>query len=222
MLLAIDTSTRQIGVALFDGAGISGAGILAESVWTSPFHHTVELAPAARRAFEQAGRDAGDLTAVGVAIGPGSFTALRAGLAFAKGLALGSDLPLIGVPSLDVTAAGQPGSDLPLVALLEVGRKRLAAGRFAWSGSAWTQSGEPELVTVEELVAGLNEPAIVCGELSEAIREALAGHPSARLSEIGRRPAVLAELAWRRFQAGEADDPATLAPIYLSTAGIDA
>ncbi len=222
MLFAIDTSTRQIGVALFDGERPTGARILAEAAWTSPFHHTVELAPAARRAFEQAGITAGDLTAVGVAIGPGSFTALRAGLAFAKGLALGRDLPLIGVPSLDVTAAGQPGSDLPLVAFLEAGRKRLAAGRYSWSGLVWTPSGEPDLVTVEELVAGLNEPAIVCGELSAAIREALAGHPFVRLSEIGRQPAVLAELAWQRFQAGEADDPATLAPIYLSTAGIDA
>ncbi|HUF39922.1 MAG TPA: tRNA (adenosine(37)-N6)-threonylcarbamoyltransferase complex dimerization subunit type 1 TsaB [Anaerolineales bacterium] len=216
MLLAIDTSTRQIGLAVFDGAVV-----LAESVWTSPFHHTVELAPAAARALKEAGIAAGGLTAIGVAIGPGSFTALRTGLAFAKGLALPRELPLIGVPSLDVTAAGQPGSDLPLAAVLEAGRTRLAAGRYAWSAPAWRPSGKPELVTPDELAAGIAEPIIVCGELGPAVREALEGHPFARLSEIGRRPAVLAELAWRRFSAGERDDPDTLAPIYLSTAGLD-
>lgn len=217
MILAIDTSTRQLGVALYDGVHV-----LAERAWTSPFHHTVELAPAVEKALREAGNGPEGLAAIGVATGPGSFTALRSGMAFAKGLALGRDLPLIGVPSLDVTAAGQPASDLPLVALLEAGRKRLAAGRYTWSDTGWAPDGEAVLVTLEELAAGLSAPAVLCGELDERAEALLAGHPFARLAPAARQPGLLAQLAWRRFTAGEADDPATLAPIYLSTAGLDA
>jgi tRNA threonylcarbamoyladenosine biosynthesis protein TsaB len=217
MLLAIDTSTRQIGVALFEGSRI-----LTESAWTSPFHHTVELAPAVEQALRRTGITFPDLSAIGVAIGPGSFTALRIGLAFAKGLALARQTPLVGIPSLAVTAAGAPPSELPLVAVLEAGRKRLAAARCTWTGSGWQIAGAAELVTLDVLAAGLTEPTILYGELNPEAIAPLAGHPFARPMPAERRPGLLAALAWKRFCDGEQDDPAALAPIYLSTTGIDA
>ena len=219
MLLAIDTSTRQIGVALYDGQRI-----LTESTWTSPFHHTAELAPAVGRALARTGIGFPELSAIGAAVGPGSFTALRSGLAFAKGLSLAHGTPLIGIPSLDITAAGHPPSDLPLIALLQAGRKRLAAGHYAWTESGWQSAGALDLVTIEDLAAGLTGPAVLCGELTADALTLLAGHPFARPAPPAanvRRPGILALLAWERFSAGERDDPAELAPIYLSTAGID-
>jgi tRNA threonylcarbamoyladenosine biosynthesis protein TsaB len=193
MLLAIDTSTRQIGVALFDGERI-----LTESTWTSPFHHTVELAPAVKLAFDRSGIGFPALSAIGVAVGPGSFTALRSGLAFVKGLALANGTPLIGVPSLDVTASGMPHSDLPLVAVLEAGRKRLAAGRYIRTGAGWQPDGTPDLVTVEELAAALAEPTLVGGELNSEALAVLRQNAFARPAPPGanvRRPGLLAELA---------------------------
>ena len=80
MLLAIDTSTRYAGVALYDGIQVTG-----EVVWTSQDHHTVELVPVIAEVLQRAGKKVTDLTAVGVALGPGSFTGLRIGLAAAKG-----------------------------------------------------------------------------------------------------------------------------------------
>jgi len=101
MLLAIDTSTRQAGIALYD----DDKGLLAEYNWHSANRHTEELLPATAQMLERAGVTARDLTAVGVAIGPGSFTGLRVGLAAAKGLALAQDLKLVGVSTLDFTAS---------------------------------------------------------------------------------------------------------------------
>ncbi|MFO7584161.1 MAG: tRNA (adenosine(37)-N6)-threonylcarbamoyltransferase complex dimerization subunit type 1 TsaB, partial [Anaerolineales bacterium] len=75
MLLALDTSTPQIGIALYDGARV-----LAEHLWVSKARHTVELAPAVAQMLQQTGTDISQVAAVGVAIGPGSFTSLRVGL----------------------------------------------------------------------------------------------------------------------------------------------
>jgi len=71
MLLAIDSSTQTMGVALYDGVVVRG-----ELVWQTRNHHTVELAPAIRLLMSQVGVTAQQLSALGVALGPGSFTTL--------------------------------------------------------------------------------------------------------------------------------------------------
>ncbi|OFX09309.1 MAG: tRNA (adenosine(37)-N6)-threonylcarbamoyltransferase complex dimerization subunit type 1 TsaB, partial [Anaerolinea sp. RIFOXYB12_FULL_60_12] len=112
MLLAVDTSTAQLGLALYDGAAVA-----AELTWTSRQRHTVELAPALAGLLGRVGLTMGDISALGVAIGPGSFTSLRVGLAFVKGLALARRLPLIGVPTLNVVAVSVPVLGFPLAAV---------------------------------------------------------------------------------------------------------
>src|SRR5262245_51453938 len=83
MLLAIDSSTDQVGVALLDGESLRG-----ELAWTAGRAHTTTLLPAIAALLELAGATRADLSAVGVATGPGSFNGLRAGLAVAKGCCL--------------------------------------------------------------------------------------------------------------------------------------
>jgi len=79
MLLALDTSTRMVGLALYNGVQV-----LSETVWLSRDFHTVELAPAIASMLTRSEIKTTDLSALAVAIGPGSFTGLRIGLAFAK------------------------------------------------------------------------------------------------------------------------------------------
>ncbi len=214
MLLAIDTSTSQMGLALYDGAQV-----LAESIWTSPQHHTTELAPAMTALLKRCHLRVDDLSAVGAAIGPGSFTALRVGLAFAKGLALSRRLPLMGIPTLDVVAAAQPLAPLPLVAVLQAGRGRLAVGWYEAGPQAWQPLSEPRVETAESLARSIHNPTIVCGELFAEERQRLARKRvnivlSTPANSV-RRPALLAELAWGRWQAGVVDDLGSLSPIYL-------
>jgi tRNA threonylcarbamoyladenosine biosynthesis protein TsaB len=214
MLLALDTSTRRLSIALYDASQV-----IAEAAWGSNFHHTVELAPAAERVLAQAGVSISDVGSLAVALGPGSFTSLRTGLAFAKGLALSRNIPLIGVPSLDILAAAQPVQAIPLAAVLEAGRKRLAVEWYAPVEGVWQRSGQTDLLTAEELNEKIQQPTWVCGELREEIRSLLAENQSARVASPAaslRRAGYLAELAWKRWQAGEVDEPASLAPIYLS------
>ncbi len=216
MLLALDTSTQTIGIALFDGAVIVG-----ESIWKTQYHHTVEVAPAMKELLDRCGLKAADIEAIGVALGPGSFTSLRIGLAVAKGMALALRIPVIGVPTLDILAASQPKSENPLAVLLQVGRGRVAVGWYKWGKHSWESQGKLELQTVEELSQSIETPTNVCGEMTAAERQVLArkrknvllASPASSL----RRPSFLAEIAWRRWKTGKLDDVISLAPIYLHT-----
>jgi len=218
MLLAIDTSTAQIGLALYDGATVPG-----ELVWQSRAHHTEQLAPALAGLLDRVGVTMDSVRALGVAIGPGSFTSLRVGLAFVKGLTLARHLPLIGIPTLDIVAASVPLSDRKLAAVLQAGRGRLAVGWYKPTGSEWQAYGPATTMTAGELEKKIRKPVIVCGELTAEDRQHLARKFKnvilASPAQCVRRPGILAEIAWNRWQAGKTDAAASLAPIYLHVAG---
>lgn len=213
MLLAVDTSTPQIGLALYDGARVA-----AEHLWVSQARHTVELAPMVEKMLHQTGLTVAEIHALGVAIGPGSFTSLRVGLSFMKGLAMSRNLPLIGIPTLEVVAAPVAPDRRPLACLLPAGRGRLALGWYHAHETGWQASGSPRITTAEELSASIEQDSLVAGDLSAAERSTLQNNPLIRLISPAlstRRPGVLAELAWNRLQAGSADDLRSLAPLYL-------
>ncbi len=226
MLLAIDTSTAQIGLALYDGSSVPG-----EFVWHSGLHHTEELAPALADLLRRVGVKMESVTALGVALGPGSFTSLRVGLAFAKGLTLARHIPIVGIPTLDVVAAAIPllnpavKSDQRqrLAAVVQAGRGRLAVGWYRAEESAWHPDGPVTVTTVDELAGQIFEPVIVCGEMSADERSRLMQNSKmvilASPAQCVRRPGILAELAWQKWQAGKTDPAATLAPIYIHVAG---
>jgi tRNA threonylcarbamoyladenosine biosynthesis protein TsaB len=216
MLLAIDTSTQWVGLSLYDGVSVLG-----EVVWQTRNHHTVELAPALQSLFQRCGILPSALEAIGVALGPGSFTSLRIGLALAKGMALALHIDVIGVPTLDILAAAQPVSDMPLAAVLRAGRGRLALGWYAAGEDRWQAQGEAVVTTAEELSHQIHKPTLVCGELTAEERQLLARKrrnvilPSPAQSL--RRPAYLAELAWKIWKDEQFVRPVALAPIYLHT-----
>ena len=216
MLLAVDTSTAQVGLAVFDGAQVLG-----ETTWRSKQHHTVELAPAVAELLRRSAISMGDVRAIGVAIGPGSFTSLRVGLSLVKGLALACELPLIGIPTLDIYAAAQPASKLPLLTAIQAGRSKLAAGWYKSKKHGWQAQGTARVVASESLIYEIKSPTLVCGEFTAEERQRLKkDHINVKLvSPAGsvRRPSILAELAWTRWQKGEVDEEASLAPIYLHT-----
>jgi tRNA threonylcarbamoyladenosine biosynthesis protein TsaB len=218
MLLAIDTSTAQIGLAVYDGATIPG-----ELVWQSRAHHTEQLAPALAGLLERVGLTMDSIEALGVAIGPGSFTSLRVGLAFVKGLALARHLPLIGIPTLDIVVAAVPLSDRKLAAVVQAGRSRLAVGWYKPTENGWQAEGPAITTTADELEQKIRKPVIICGELNLEDRHCLGRKFKnvvlASPAQCVRRPGFLAELAWNRWKAGKTDAAASLAPIYLHVAG---
>lgn len=221
MLLAVDTSTTQVGIALYDGVQVIG-----ESSWYGKLRHTISLAPEIDALLKRTKHKMDDVTALGVAIGPGSFTSLRVGLSLMKGLALARSLPLIGIPTLDILSTAQPIREVRLACLLQAGRGRLAVDYYNSSDGVWKSEENLSVMRIDELIESIAEPTLVCGELSAEEREIITKVELAELCSPARslrNPACLAEIAWERYQAKNtsaepsrsADDAASLSPIYL-------
>lgn len=100
MLLAFDTATPRVTVALHDGDHV-----VAEYLAGEEMRHGEMLAPGIASVLERAGAISQDVTAVAVGVGPGPFTGLRVGLVTARTMALALEIPVYGVCSLDVLAA---------------------------------------------------------------------------------------------------------------------
>lgn len=209
MLLAIDTATHVLSIAL-----ATHTHLMAETTWKTNNQHSVELAPAIERLLQQAGLTPQDLSALAVAQGPGSFTGVRIGLGFAKGMALALNIPLIPVQTLDTIAAGTPPSSNPLLAVIQAGRSRIIAAPYQHQGEQWVQAGELTLTTWEDLIPQL-PPATICnGELDAHGLDLLQQHPI-QVMPLGwrmRRAGLLAQVAWQRAAA---PDPALVMPIYM-------
>lgn len=217
MLLAIDTATRVAGLALYDQDGLHS-----EELWHTGDNHSVELMPYVVRACEQQRLPPSALKVVAVSLGPGSFTGLRVGLAAAKGLALALQIPLLGVPTLDATAYAHSRETLPVCAVLQAGRGRLVVAWYQNVDGEWQRRSDYVLLGPADLIARLQEPTLLCGEIDTALAEALRAEAPGRAILLSpafgvRRAGYLAELAWNRFVAGERDDPVTLNPIYLQS-----
>ena len=219
MLLAIDTATRTLSLALHDGQRIR-----VELTWESPNAHTVELAPAIVELCRRAAITPLALTRIAVAQGPGSFSGLRIGIGFAKGLAMALAIPLIAVPTLDIVAAAQPPLGGGLLAVAQAGRGRVCAARYTREDGAWIASDEAEILAWDRLIEKLDSANewLIAGEVDQAAQKLIAtSSKSLRIVPPHlclRRAGVLADLAWAR--GTPLGGPAAVMPIYVNQPGV--
>lgn len=122
MLLAIDTSTPLVSVALADDAAV-----VHEAVSEREMQHGEQLAPMIESAFAAAGIRRTDLTRIAAGVGPGAFTGLRVGLVTARTLGLALGVPVVGACSLDVLAvqAVEESVAEPFLASIDARRQEL-------------------------------------------------------------------------------------------------
>lgn len=103
LVLGFDTATPAVGVALHDGERV-----IAQACAVDARRHSELLAPLIAKVMADAGASRGDLTEIGVGVGPGPYTGLRVGVVTARVLGSVLGLPVRGVCSLDVIAAAVP------------------------------------------------------------------------------------------------------------------
>ncbi len=216
MILAIDTATQYASLALYHPDGL-----FAEETWFSGRRHTVELTPRIQRMLALAELPVAHLTGLAVALGPGSFTGLRIGLAVAKGLALPHKLPVIGVPTLDIVAYPFREQALPVWAIAEAGRGRILAACYRQVEEAgWQATTEAHITTADKLAEQIDSPALCIGEIGPDAAQILRQNSHALIVPAAarlRRAGYLAEIAVERLEQGEQDDPDALVPIYASS-----
>lgn len=236
LLLALDTSTRQASVALCDEERLYG-----EHTWQAGNNHSVEMLEHVQRLLAEGGMALSALDGLAVATGPGSFNGVRVAVATAKTLAFALGKPLVGVSTLEISAAQHQLWPGLVCSLLEAGRAELYAGCYLFERQDSDESVmySPRLLAdyrvlspqdlarylQEEIApllgnAGVAAPYLFCGEIHASSRlqlsELLPGQAlfASTLSSV-RRASTLASLAWQRLDAQRLDDPLTLEPLYL-------
>lgn len=187
--LALDTCLAACSAAVLDGDSV-----LARRVEPMTRGHQERLAPLVAEVMAEAGLPFGGLDRVGVTIGPGSFTGLRVGLAFAKGLGQALAIPVIGVGVLEALAEPLRAEPAAIFAALEAKRGQVYLQAFR-DGAALMA---PDALAIETAAARLVElagagPAILVGTGAAHLAETL---PAARIVHADHaEPEAVARLA---------------------------
>jgi len=215
IILGIETSTMQGGVAL-----LSEEGLIAESFLSVEATHSERLLPAVDRILAEAKLGLGELHGFAVAIGPGSFTGLRIGLSTAKSLSLATGKPLVGLPTLEAIAFGLPFCRWQICPLLDARKKEVYCALFRFQDETLLRIMEDSALTVEALVEKITEPTVFLGDGLKTYGEVLTRclGKLALFPPLARRfgsAAAVAELGLRRLLRGERDEAGSLVPRYI-------
>jgi tRNA threonylcarbamoyladenosine biosynthesis protein TsaB len=157
-ILGIETGSRGLSVAIRKDA----ADLAREAAYADHGQATM-LMPMIERVRQAAGLAYADLDRIAVAVGPGSFTGLRVGLAAALGLSLAAQVPAIGISSFHAAALGLERSGTRLIVVLDSRREEPFVAEL---GLAADFRRAPCVMTVAELDSFLKPaaPAILCGD----------------------------------------------------------
>ena len=215
-LLAFDTSTEQLAVALRHGPATftcnEAGGALASA----------RLLPAVMLLLAQADLQLAQLDAIAFGCGPGAFTGLRTSASVAQGLALGAQRPVLALDSL-MLVADDARHQLPVTSALDIAvcmdarMDEVYAGLYRWQGECWLTLVAPALYSLPALAQQGWQAQAVCGSALSAFGDRLTGFDavaSRMASEQDRASALLrvAEQAWRE---GLMLDAAEALPLYL-------
>lgn len=216
LILAVDTSTPQVGVAVG-----SDEGVLGQVRLTGGRRHAEQLAPAVQYVLGELGIRTSELAAVAVGIGPGLFTGLRVGVTTAKVMAQALRIPVIPVASLDLVAYPVRFTDRLVAAVVDARRGEVFYALYRSVPGGVQRVGDylvgPPSDVVGDVMATGDDVLLVgdgvlrhreeFGELGGAEHASPAfAHPS---------PAALAELACSRYHREEFCRPQEVEPLYL-------
>lgn len=221
-ILAIDTSNYPLGVAL-----IEDNQVLGEYMTNLKKNHSVRIMPAIQTLMKDCERTPAQLTKIVVAKGPGSYTGVRIGVTIAKTLAWSLKIPLVGVSSIEIIAAGAGRYfDGYISPLIDARRGQVYTGLYAYQSGELTTVKEDRLVLSADWAAALkevNKPILFVGNdlpLHQAVIEETLSTQAlfAAITEHNPRPSELALLG--KDKQGE--DIHSFVPNYIRLAEAEA
>lgn len=218
IVLGIETATPAGGVAIVDEAN----GLLASFQVYSSVTHSVRLMPTVEKAFKVSGLTLQDIDAIGVSIGPGSFTGVRIGMSVAKGLAFSADKPLIAVPTLKALAYRYFKPGKLICPMIDARRQEVYSAIFEVSpnGEQLQQIVDDLVILPAKLLQQIHQPAIFSGTGALRYKELILSSLG-DLAEFAPPHRILpsaeevAFLALERFKKKDIADPFTLEPRYI-------
>ena len=217
LILAFETSAKAASVALTENGKLLG-----ESYQNTGMTHSQTLMVMAEDLLKAAGRTVKDLSAVAVAEGPGSFTGVRIGVAAAKGLAWGAQLPCFGISTLEAMAVSLGMYRGYICPVMDARRSQVYNSLFYVNQGELQRIREDRAIALNDLaeeLKALNEPIFLVGDSSKlchnTLKEAIPGLVLPPEHRMHQRAVGVALLAEARAAAGETGDGAVLAPNYL-------
>ena len=211
-ILALDTSTEWLSVAVYDG---HDASVIRERAGSAA---SERILPLTQRVLADAGVTLKSLGGIGDGAGPGSFTGVRIACGVVQGLALGADLPVYGVPTLGAIAhaAWRRHGWSRVLACLDARMREAYVCSYARCGERWRRFGDPAACKPDDVTAaddgawqGAGEGFSAYPELAH--RLALAETDTTIVPDAH----AIAEWAWPHLMAGEGIDAAGAQPLYV-------
>jgi tRNA threonylcarbamoyladenosine biosynthesis protein TsaB len=220
MILAINTSTPQFSVALLQENG----SLVAEQVIAAKSKNYRTFMPALSSLLEHSGVEFKDVEAVAVAIGPGSFTGLRVGLATAKGICHGLGIPVIGISSLEAMASqwpeGTPEGTLPICSIIDSRKGEVSAALFRRDNEGLVRLTADTCLKYGDLPAMIKGTTLFLGNdfdhQESTIRKIVGSKVKAAPPQFwGLRANAVGRLGVKRMKDHKFDSLLNLTPSYL-------
>lgn len=217
-VLAIDTATSRVSVALGDGGAVAGEVSLAGGP-----RHAEQLVPAIRYLCTELEVPLVQLAAIAVDTGPGLFTGLRVGVTTAKVMAHALRVPVVGIASLDLVAYPLRYSNRLIVSLLDARRRELFYACYRAVPGGVQRVSDYDVRSYAEVVAeleGTPDELLLAGDGFGAYRDAFETLDRAEFAGpdfASPSAAALIELATARIEREDFCSPSELRPLYLRT-----
>ncbi|MBR5533440.1 MAG: tRNA (adenosine(37)-N6)-threonylcarbamoyltransferase complex dimerization subunit type 1 TsaB [Ruminiclostridium sp.] len=215
-ILALESSAVAASVALCEDEAL-----IAQAFQNTGLTHSQTLLPLAEDLLKNCGLTMADIDLIAVAEGPGSFTGLRIGVAAAKGLAWGGELPCAGCSTLESMAWNLAGFEGEICAAMDARRKQVYNARFRVDGQQPHRLTPDRAISLEDLIAelqGTETTQIVVGDGAQLCYDALtaAGIPAKLAPPNLRMQSAwgVARLALEKARKGETVTANELAPVY--------
>lgn len=208
LTLGLDTALQRCSVAI-----VRDGEILSDQAAGMERGHAEHLAPMAAAALAEAGVRVKDLDRIGVVVGPGGFTGVRVGLSFARGLAIGVEVPVVGVTSLAALAGNVADAPeaAPIAPVIDARRAQVYAALYDAGGAA----------RIAPFVAAPEEALQILTDGAAGAETALVGTGAALFAETPpgwRRSAAPDQIDAKvvaRLAAAAPVPPGPPAPLYL-------
>jgi tRNA threonylcarbamoyladenosine biosynthesis protein TsaB len=222
-VLGLDTGSGVARLGLVSGGRMVAA--LARPVKS----HGADLPAAVDELLHAAGIGVRELAAIAVGTGPGSFTGLRVGLSYAKGIAAGANIQIVGIPSLDAIAlcgygapAGRPG--IKICPILDARKGEVYTSLYAVLTDALEKETDDQVVPLDEFASRITGEVLFVGESKAEDARVLVVRRGGRATvagaaELWHQGSFIAALGAARVARDDVDDAATVEPLYVRAPG---
>lgn len=210
-ILAVETSTEHCSVALWQDGALSGHSELVGQ------RHSEILMEMLDGVLREAGVKLVELDGIAFGAGPGSFTGVRIACGVAQGLALGADLPVAGICTLQALA--QASGHTRVIAALDARMGEIYHAVYESHDGAWVTVREPSLCTAQQAPEVVGEGWFGAGSAfalhGDVLMACYTGQLAGSDAQAVPQAAAVAQLAAPLFAAGQGMDAALAAPLYL-------